>query len=115
MALDIRLTQKLTQKLVMTPQLRQAIKILQLPRGELDALINEELAENPVVERTEEEEATPEEPIVAGEEVEPAPAAEEIDWKAYLERYNEDMPALPRRAIARQPSNPKRAGRTCPP
>ncbi len=95
MALDIRLTQKLTQKLVMTPQLRQAIKILQLPRGELDALINEELAENPVVERTEEEEATPEEPIVAGEEVEPTPAAEEIDWKAYLESYNEDMPALP--------------------
>jgi len=94
MALDIRLTQKLTQKLVMTPQLRQAIKILQLPRGELDALINEELAENPVVERAEEE-ATPEEPVVAEEELAAAAAPEDIDWKAYLESYNEDMPALP--------------------
>jgi len=94
MALDIRLAQKLTQKLVMTPQLRQAIKILQLPRGELDALINEELAENPVVERAEEE-ATPEEPVVAEEELAAAAAPEEIDWKAYLESYNEDMPALP--------------------
>ena len=57
MGLDLRLTQKLTQKLVMTPQLRQAIKILQLPRGELDTLIDEELAENPVIERVTEDEA----------------------------------------------------------
>ena len=49
MALDFKLQHKLTQKLVMTPQLRQAIKILQLPRGELDALVYEELAENPVL------------------------------------------------------------------
>ncbi|MEW6297170.1 MAG: RNA polymerase sigma-54 factor, partial [Thermodesulfobacteriota bacterium] len=49
MALDVKLTQKLQQKLVMTPQLRQAIKILQLPRGELDALIHEEMDENPVL------------------------------------------------------------------
>jgi RNA polymerase sigma-54 factor len=97
MALDIKLTQKLTQKLVMTPQLRQAIKILQLPRGELDALIDEELAENPVVERVGEEDATPEEePVAAGEELATAAAKEEIDWQAYLENYSENnMPALP--------------------
>ena len=60
MALETKLYQKLTQQLVMTPQLRQAIKILQVSRTELETLIDEELAENPVleegVEQTEEEE-----------------------------------------------------------
>jgi DNA-directed RNA polymerase specialized sigma subunit, sigma54 homolog len=60
MAFETKLTQevklRLQQRLVITPQLRQAIKILQLPRGELDALIDEELAENPLVDRAEEDE-----------------------------------------------------------
>ena len=45
MALDLRLTQRLTQQLVMTPQLRQAIKILQVSRAELESLIDQELTE----------------------------------------------------------------------
>ncbi len=53
MALEIKLVQKLTQKLVMTPQLRQAIKILQLARAELETLIDQEAADNPLVERYE--------------------------------------------------------------
>ena len=36
MALETRLFQKLSQQLVMTPQLRQAIKILQVSRTELE-------------------------------------------------------------------------------
>jgi RNA polymerase sigma-54 factor len=97
MALDVKLTQKLTQKLVMTPQLRQAIKILQLPRGELDALIHEAMDENPVlaVDQGEEETALPEESPAASEEPAAAPPADEIDWRAYLESYTEDMPTLP--------------------
>ena len=67
MALEARLLQKLQQKLVMTPQLRQAIKILQLQREELDTLIDEELAENPVLERAEGEEPLPEEPPMEAE------------------------------------------------
>ncbi|MGH7965724.1 MAG: RNA polymerase factor sigma-54 [Candidatus Binatia bacterium] len=95
MALETRLTQKLTQKLVITPQLRQAIKILQLPRGELDALIDEELAENPVVEREEEEEVTAAQTPAEAEESAPAAPAQEIDWQTYLGSYNQDMPMLP--------------------
>ncbi len=97
MALDVKLTQKLTQRLVMTPQLRQAIKILQLPRGELDALIHEEMDENPIliVEAGEETEVPAEELPPPEPEPTPAPATEDIDWRAYLESYNEDVPALP--------------------
>ena len=45
MANDARivLQQRLTQQLVMTPQLRQAIKILQVSRAELETLIDQEM------------------------------------------------------------------------
>src|SRR5258706_569554 len=52
----IVLQQRLTQQLVMTPQLRQAIKILQVSRAELETLIDQELIENPVLEEKEPEE-----------------------------------------------------------
>ncbi len=45
-----RLELKLAQKLVMTPQLQQAIKLLQLSKLELDQVINQEMVENPVLE-----------------------------------------------------------------
>jgi RNA polymerase sigma-54 factor len=102
MALDIKLQQKLTQKLVMTPQLRQAIKILQLPRGELDTLVYEELAENPVLAvEPGEEEVSPADAGVMGDEPpvsdlsEKTAPAEDIDWRSYLETYNDEMPSLP--------------------
>jgi RNA polymerase sigma-54 factor len=102
MALDIKLQQKLTQKLVMTPQLRQAIKILQLPRGELDALVYEELAENPVLAVEQgEEEVSPADAGVMGDEppvselAEKTTPTEDIDWRSYLETYNDEMPSLP--------------------
>jgi RNA polymerase sigma-54 factor len=41
---------KLSQQLVMTPQLQQAIKLLQLNRMELVELVREEMLENPVLE-----------------------------------------------------------------
>jgi RNA polymerase sigma-54 factor len=46
---------KLTQKLVLTPQLQQAIKLLQLTRLELVEQINQELMENPLLEDAGEE------------------------------------------------------------
>jgi RNA polymerase sigma-54 factor len=46
--LDLRLTQ--TQKLVLTPQLQQAIKLLQLPQIELAQVLNQEMSENPFLE-----------------------------------------------------------------
>ncbi len=99
MALEAKLTQRQVQRLglVITPQLRQAIKILQLPRGELDTLIHEELDQNPLlaVEAGEETATLPEEAPPASEEPAATSPAEEIDWRAYLENYHEDMPALP--------------------
>ncbi len=50
MALELSLQLKLTQQLVMTPQLQQAIKLLQLNHLELADVLSEELAENPTLE-----------------------------------------------------------------
>jgi RNA polymerase sigma-54 factor len=50
MALELKQQVKLTQQLVMTPQLQQAIKLLQLSRMELVGLVQHELEENPVLE-----------------------------------------------------------------
>jgi RNA polymerase sigma-54 factor len=50
MAIEIKQQLKLTQQLVMTPQLQQAIKLLQLSRMELVETIREELLQNPVLE-----------------------------------------------------------------
>lgn len=50
MALEAKLELKLAQKLIMTPQLQQAIRLLQLSRLELTQLIAQELVENPVLE-----------------------------------------------------------------
>jgi RNA polymerase sigma-54 factor len=47
-----RLDLKMTQKLIMTPQLQQAIKLLQLSRLELTQTINQEMLENPLLEDT---------------------------------------------------------------
>src|SRR5438046_8704644 len=57
MALEIRQVQKLTQQLVMTPQLQQAIKLLQLSRVELEEMVVKELQENPALEEGPAEEA----------------------------------------------------------
>ncbi|MEN8188838.1 MAG: RNA polymerase factor sigma-54 [Thermodesulfobacteriota bacterium] len=50
MALELRQQLKLTQKLVMTPQLRQAIKLLQLNRLELSDALQAEIEQNPALE-----------------------------------------------------------------
>ena len=50
MAMEIKQVHKLSQQLVMTPQLQQAIKLLQLSRMELVDLVREEMMENPVLE-----------------------------------------------------------------
>ncbi len=110
MALETKLFQKMTQQLVMTPQLRQAIKILQVSRTDLETLIDDELAENPVLdaglEGGEEREiaASAEAPKVDGVvgETDPAPAVEkhesetakdfaDIDWRDYFENYGTEF------------------------
>ncbi|MBI4822781.1 MAG: RNA polymerase factor sigma-54 [Nitrospirae bacterium] len=55
MALEHKLELKLLQKLILTPQLQQAIKLLQMPQLELSLTISNELVENPFLEETVEE------------------------------------------------------------
>jgi RNA polymerase sigma-54 factor len=50
MAQELKLELKLTQKLILTPQLQQSIKLLQLPLIELSQDINQELMNNPMLE-----------------------------------------------------------------
>jgi RNA polymerase sigma-54 factor len=113
MALEAKLYQRLSQQLVMTPQLRQAIKILQVSRAELEQLVDEELAENPTleegIEQREEEVEAPrteerlETPADAGDEwdeaaaprettteIEPESGLNAIDWREYLANYSND-------------------------
>ena len=53
MALTPRLDLRQSQSLVMTPQLQQAIKLLQLSNIELSAFVEAELEQNPLLERDE--------------------------------------------------------------
>ncbi len=57
MALSQRLEFRQTQALVMTPQLMQAIKLLQLSNLDLAAYVEGELERNPLLERADDEEA----------------------------------------------------------
>ena len=49
MGMEMRQELKLSQQLVMTPQLQQAIRLLQLSRMELADLVHEEMLENPIL------------------------------------------------------------------
>ncbi len=55
MALESRLELRLSQRLILTPQLQQAIKLLQLPQLELSQFLSQELLENPFLEETADE------------------------------------------------------------
>ncbi len=100
--MELKQQLKLSQQLIMTPQLQQAIKLLQMSRMELSELVQEELLENPVLEEGPEaresqagarvEESAPPE-VKAHEE-----RKEEIDWERYLENQSTEapMPAIRR-------------------
>src|SRR6476659_2233831 len=96
MALEQKLSLKLSQKLVMTPSLQQAIKLLQMTRMELDTLLTQELVENPVLEEAAEAESAeeeapreeaPPEPPTNGETLDHAESMENIDLDAYFGDY----------------------------
>src|SRR6476646_6526592 len=57
MGLGPSLTIRTSQQLVLTPQLAQAIKLLQLSNLELEAFIAEELSKNPILESPSDERA----------------------------------------------------------
>ena len=65
MALTQKLLIRQSQALVMTPQLMQAIKLLQLSNLDLATYVEGELERNPLLERTTDEEGGPNEPEIA--------------------------------------------------
>ncbi len=107
MGLELKQNLKLSQQLVMTPQLQQAIKLLQLSRLELVDYVREELEQNPLLEDPGQLDDGPAE-LAPGEASleaeteapaappEPSPNEEvkgddgenrDIDWEQYLESY----------------------------
>ncbi len=109
MALEIRQNLKLSQGLVITPQLQQAIKLLQLSRMELLEVVRDEMLENPVLEEESDgeeiqveaktsETSEDENPLEKqlenkSEEVMNSPEGElkepkDFDWDDYLNTYN---------------------------
>ena len=92
MALELKQSLKLSQQLVMTPQLQQAIKLLQLNRLELAQHCANELLENPLLEEfsdieestVNDEEASKEDTVM--KEVLPTTqqGTDDINWENYL-------------------------------
>jgi RNA polymerase sigma-54 factor len=97
MALELRLQQKLTQQLIMTPQLQMAIKLLQLSRLELVDAIRQELDENPTLEEVvdvspddhpEQVEAIIDEVPQTKELTIEEKIKDDVDWSNYIDEYN---------------------------
>ncbi|HOD98585.1 MAG TPA: RNA polymerase factor sigma-54 [Syntrophales bacterium] len=105
MAFELKQNLKLSQQLIMTPQLQQAIKLLQLSRLEMVDMINQEMEENPLLEEVSIgedmiEEAPAETDSLRSletDEIKPVDhtveitgegdGREDFDWNNYLEDY----------------------------
>lgn len=81
MKLSYNLTLEQTQKLIMTPELRQAIQLLQFNSLELNDYISKEIEENPLLEL--------ESSNTEVESIDEIAIEKEIDWKEYLEKYDD--------------------------
>jgi RNA polymerase sigma-54 factor len=98
MALNLKLDVKLTQKLALTPQLQQAIKLLQLPQLDLVQAINQELQENPFLEDSVEElsqsqelEEAPQKQDEQTTEETPTDPVQDSDWPSEIPATIEKM------------------------
>lgn len=102
MALEQKLSLKLSQRLVMTPSLQQAIKLLQMTRLELEGVVAQELEINPVLEEANEgdddEEETAQIESNTQERIEEIPTPEmmerqrleQVAFEAYLDDASVD-------------------------
>ena len=103
MALQLKQSLTLAQQLIMTPQLQQAIKLLQLSRLELLETVHTELETNPVLEesvteggdddRSLEADTLPEPTLVeidSGEKM-----GGDLDWENYLGEYSKGWAESP--------------------
>ena len=97
MAVHLRQSMNLSQTLRMTPQLQQAIKLLQLSRMELETAVRKELDENPILEETEDLKGEDLQRTKEAADVVDSPTGEstsndqdpqkqdEFEWESYLE------------------------------
>ena len=67
MGIQQKLHTKLVQKLILTPSLQQAIKLLPMSTLELSDLLNQEMVENPMLEEVPTEELQPADTAAAAE------------------------------------------------
>src|SRR4051794_40560887 len=90
MSLAAKLQLRQTQSLIMTPQLMQSIRLLQLTHIELERFVDEEIERNPLLERVDPAEDSP----VETEGGAPEAVDKEAEW------FAEDGRALDARAMA---------------
>ena len=101
MALQLKQSLSLSQQLIMTPQLQQAIKLLQLSRLELLETITQEMETNPLLDEqapgdsdSDNNEITEDVPASSDEQdtkevrIEEDARNDEVDWESYLSEYN---------------------------
>ncbi len=124
MALDLRQSLRLTQQLLMTPQLQQAIKLLQLSRVELEQFVEAQLQENPVLEegiqesseevaQSERETERTEEQAISEQMGEASNIVDsvgqedskEVDWEEFS-RFQESLPPAPSYSVNRDTEAP---------
>ncbi|QSX07283.1 RNA polymerase factor sigma-54 [Sedimentibacter sp. zth1] len=86
MGFELNLSQ--TQKLIMTPELRQAIQVLQFNNVELMEYINNELESNPFLEVDDKKKETNKEDNENLESYKDD-SKNEIDWKEVIEKYDD--------------------------
>jgi len=111
MSLQLRQNLKLTQQLVMTPQLQQAIKLLQLSRTELVETVEEALLENPLLERRQEQDSAEENPGSQHEKNDPGgedarafsgqenDLAQTAEWEDYLGLFSSTSKSVSEREL----------------
>ncbi|MDW7771338.1 MAG: RNA polymerase factor sigma-54 [Desulfobulbaceae bacterium] len=106
MVLELRQQLKLAQKLVMTPQLRQAIKLLQLNRLELTEALQTEIEQNPMLEEISDEQEdisssdllnvtenkeTPELEVTGQIPGEDSSNLADVNWADYVNSFDSDL------------------------
>jgi len=116
MVLELRQSVKMSQRLIMTPQLQQAIKFLQLSRLELCQTINHEVEINPLLEEVSGDDV--EEKSQEGEKKKESiknddspkevtikeTLREDFDWGAYISEYNTAWVSSPQESKEDRPS-----------
>jgi RNA polymerase sigma-54 factor len=83
MAISQKLHTKLVQKLILTPSLQQAIKLLPMSTLELSELLNQEMVENPMLEEVPTEELQPVEAPAEKQEEKPKDKGDTWDDQDY--------------------------------